>query len=136
MVGQVEQKTEYQENIKKKGTAQAAWVNPKAEAKNTMETKGEDNPVPIAKRTNRPGTKNNDMFKWEDVSYDKMEGPLGVEEYLQQLIRTLRKHMLRLIYTSPGKDPSDIDKIIALPANVNKSVWMYEHLRYTTSQNF
>jgi hypothetical protein len=47
----------------------------------------EKDKTPVSTRTNRPGAKNKEMFKWEDVPYEKMEGPLAVEEYLQQLIR-------------------------------------------------
>ncbi|KAL6059397.1 MOB member 4, phocein [Balamuthia mandrillaris] len=71
-----------------------------------------ENPKP--KRRNRPGTRNEDMNKWSDLPFEKMEGPLAVEEYLQQLIR---------------RDPSAIQQLMVVPAGVSKDVWIYEHLR-------
>ncbi|KAL6077472.1 MOB member 4, phocein [Balamuthia mandrillaris] len=65
-------------------------------------------------RRNRPGTKNKDMFKWADLPVEKLDGPLAVEELLQQLIR---------------KDPANIEALIALPPGVATDVWIYEHLR-------
>jgi len=65
-------------------------------------------------RRNRPGTKNKDMYKWEPLPLSRLEGPLAVEEYLEQLIRT---------------NPADIEKLILCPEGVAQSVWMYEHLR-------
>jgi hypothetical protein len=44
-------------------------------------------PVKSLKRRNRPGTKNADMYNWEPLAVSQLEGPLAVEEYLQQLIR-------------------------------------------------
>ena len=42
------------------------------------------------------------------------QGPLFVQEYLQELIRN---------------DPSNIKKICEKPKEVETSVWQYEHLR-------
>lgn len=71
-------------------------------------------PVKSLKRRNRPGTKNADMYNWEPLAVSQLEGPLAVEEYLQQLIR---------------QDSTAIDTLITCPEGVSQSVWMYEHLR-------
>jgi hypothetical protein len=57
-----------------------------AEGEEDGATQAED--VKSLKRRNRPGTKNADMYKWAPLSVSQLEGPLAVEEYLQQLIRT------------------------------------------------
>ena len=48
----------------------------------------------------------------EDIS--KMNGPFAVQEYLQELIRN---------------EPANVMKICELPAEVDESVWQYEHIR-------
>jgi len=65
-------------------------------------------------RRNRPGTKADDLWSWQQEDFSKMQGPFAVQEYLQQLIRN---------------DPSEINKIIRTPENVDETVWQYEHIR-------
>jgi len=57
-------------------------------------------PIKSLKRRNRPGTKNADMYNWAPLAVSQLEGPLAVEEYLQQLIRMpLFHHILRHFVT-------------------------------------
>ena len=65
-------------------------------------------------RRNRPGTKAADLYSWAPEDFTKMKGLFAVQEYIQELIRD---------------NPSDIQKIITLPAEVDIGNWKYEHLR-------
>ena len=65
-------------------------------------------------RRNRPGTKAADLYNWAPEDFNKMKGLFSVQEYIQELIRD---------------NPSDIQKIIKLPQDVDLGVWKYEHLR-------
>ncbi|KAK2709464.1 hypothetical protein QYM36_013202 [Artemia franciscana] len=66
------------------------------------------------KRTNRPGTKAVDFYKWPEEAFEDMDSTLAVQQYIQQLIR---------------KDPSAIDDILTPPDSQDEGVWKYEHLR-------
>lgn len=65
-------------------------------------------------RRNRPGTRGSDLYNWAPEDFGKMKGLFSVQEYIQELIRD---------------NPSDVKKIIEAPAEVDLSVWKYEHLR-------
>ncbi|KAJ5078033.1 mob-like protein phocein [Anaeramoeba ignava] len=68
----------------------------------------------IKLRRNRKGTPNSQLNQWESLPLNKMDGPFSLQQYIQQLIR---------------KDPSDIEKIIELPEDQDKNLFIYEHLR-------
>ncbi len=65
-------------------------------------------------RRNRAGTKAIDLYNWPPEDFNKMKGLFSVQEYIQESIRD---------------NPSDIQKIINLPNDVDVGVWKYEHLR-------
>eukprot|EP01016_Furgasonia_blochmanni_P019975 TRINITY_DN2223_c0_g1_i4.p1 TRINITY_DN2223_c0_g1~~TRINITY_DN2223_c0_g1_i4.p1 ORF type:complete len:263 (-),score=15.00 TRINITY_DN2223_c0_g1_i4:171-959(-) len=65
-------------------------------------------------RRNRIGTRSADLWAWEIEDFSNMQGPLAVQEYIQELIRN---------------DPSNVKKIVEPPPDVDVNVWQYEHLR-------
>jgi len=65
-------------------------------------------------RRNKIGTRSVDLWSWNVEEFSSMQGPLAVQEYIQELIRN---------------DPSNIAKIIEPPPEVDLNVWQYEHLR-------
>jgi hypothetical protein len=65
-------------------------------------------------KRNRPGTKGQDLYHWSPEEYDKTKGLFSVQEYIQELIRD---------------NPSNIEKIITPPTDVDLIVWKYEHIR-------
>ena len=65
-------------------------------------------------KRNRPGTKGCDLYSWAPEEFDKIKGLFSVQEYIQELIRN---------------DPTDIQKIIKAPKEVDLIVWKYEHIR-------
>jgi len=67
----------------------------------------------ILRRNNR-GCKSKDFYDWPEQSFDDMDSPLAVQQYIQQLIR---------------RDPSDIDEILRLPESQDLGAWKVEHLR-------
>ena len=68
----------------------------------------------IQLKRNRPGTKGQDLYHWQPDEFDKTKGLFSVQEYIQELIRD---------------DPSDINKIITAPKDVDLIIWKYEHIR-------
>ena len=54
------------------------------------------------------------MWAWEPQEFSEMEGPLAVQEYIQQMIRM---------------DSSEVDTIITIPKGCDKNVWVCEHIR-------
>ncbi|EGR32025.1 mps one binder kinase activator-like 3, putative [Ichthyophthirius multifiliis] len=65
-------------------------------------------------RRNKPGTRQADLWSWDIENVSEMNGPLAVQEYIQELIRN---------------DPSDIEKICTPPSDIDINIWQYEHLR-------
>ena len=65
-------------------------------------------------RRNRIGTKSADLWAWEVQDISNKQGSLFVQEYIQEVIRN---------------DPTNIQKIIEKPKEVEYQVWLYEHLR-------
>ncbi|KAL4453027.1 hypothetical protein ABPG73_015864 [Tetrahymena malaccensis] len=65
-------------------------------------------------RRNKPGTRQADLWAWDIEDVSNMQGPLAVQEYIQELIRN---------------DPSNVQKICEPPKDVDINVWQYEHLR-------
>jgi hypothetical protein len=65
-------------------------------------------------RRNKIGTRSVDLWSWNVEEFSNMQGPLAVQEYIQELIRN---------------DPSNVSKIIEPPPEVDIYVWQYEHLR-------
>ena len=65
-------------------------------------------------RRNKLGTKVEDLYRWDPEEYSKMKGLFAVQEYIQELVR---------------HDPSNIQKIIEKPSEVDLTLWIYEHLR-------
>lgn len=65
-------------------------------------------------RRNRPGTRSSDLYNWAPEEFNKMKGLFSVQEYIQELIRD---------------NPSDVEKIIEAPKEIDLTVWKYEHLR-------
>ncbi|CAD8132428.1 unnamed protein product [Paramecium pentaurelia] len=65
-------------------------------------------------RRNRIGTKAEFLWAWDVEDISQMNGPLAVQEYIQELIRA---------------DSSNIKQIITPPPEVDINVWQYEHLR-------
>jgi hypothetical protein len=65
-------------------------------------------------RRNKIGTRSVDLWSWNVEEFSHMQGPLAVQEYIQELIRS---------------DPSNVAKIIEPPADADVYVWQYEHLR-------
>ena len=75
-------------------------------------------------RRNRPGIRqqvillNNFLPLKEWCQWDiesPSEGPFGLQEYLQALLR---------------KDPHDITKLMTVPEGFDPWAWRYEHLRF------
>lgn len=65
-------------------------------------------------RSNPPGTRAEDFYKWSEQSLEEMDSTLAVQQYIQQLIR---------------RDHTDIDAILHMPAGQDEGVWKYEQLR-------
>lgn len=65
-------------------------------------------------RRNRIGTRSADLWSWDIEDISKMQGPLAVQEYIQELIRL---------------NPSNVKKICEPPPEIDIHVWQYEHLR-------
>lgn len=65
-------------------------------------------------RRNKKGTKSHDLWAWNVEEFSSLQGPLAVQEYIQELIRN---------------DPSNVKKIIEPPEDVDVNVWQYEHMR-------
>jgi Mob1/phocein family. len=65
-------------------------------------------------RRNKKGTRSVDLWAWNVEDFSSMQGPLAVQEYIQELIRN---------------DPSNVKKIIEPPEEVDINVWQYEHMR-------
>jgi len=65
-------------------------------------------------RRNKPGTRSCDLYNWAPEEFSKMKGLFSVQEYIQELIRD---------------NPSDVNKIIEAPKEIDLTVWKYEHLR-------
>lgn len=72
-------------------------------------------------RRNRIGSKNSELWSWEIEDIKKMTGPLAVQEYIQELIRTT--------FTNIGNDSGNIERIIERPPTVDINSWKYEHTR-------
>jgi hypothetical protein len=53
-----------------------------------------------------------------------MNGPFAVQEYLQELISKFSQ-----IFKYVGNNPSNIQKIVEPPKEVDENVWQYEHIR-------
>lgn len=55
-----------------------------------------------------------DLWSWEPQEFSEIEGPLAVQEYIQQVIRL---------------EVGNIDKLISQPLGCDKTTWLYEHTR-------
>jgi hypothetical protein len=53
------------------------------------------------------------MYNWSELSFDEIDSPFALQEYLQELIRT---------------DRQSIDRLLECPANQDTDLWQYEHL--------
>jgi hypothetical protein len=69
---------------------------------------------PTKPRRNRPGTKEADCNTWLECPFEQIQSPLRMQEYLQDMIRTDRSNISRLLQVPPGQD---------------ENVWQLEHLR-------
>lgn len=67
----------------------------------------------VLRRNNR-GCKSKDFYSWPEQSFEEMDSPLAVQQYIQQVIR---------------RDPSNIDEILKLPEGQDLGAWKIEHLR-------
>lgn len=65
-------------------------------------------------RRNRKGAQSVDLWNWNVEDFSSLTGPLAVQEYIQELIRS---------------EPSNVKKIIEPPKDVDINVWQYEHMR-------
>jgi len=65
-------------------------------------------------RSNPPGTKSEDFYKWPPQPLEEMESTLAVQQYIQQQIR---------------KDYKDYENILKMPPGQDEAVWKYEQLR-------
>lgn len=74
-------------------------------------------------RRNRIGTKATDLWSWDVEDISQMQGPLAVQEYIQELIS------IWFFLKTKGSDPSNVKQIITPPPEVDINVWQYEHLR-------
>jgi hypothetical protein len=65
-------------------------------------------------RRNRKGALSSELWAWNVEDFSTLKGPLNVQEYIQELIRS---------------DPSNLKKIIEPPKGVDQNIWQYEHMR-------
>ena len=73
-------------------------------------------------RRNRPGTKVSEFYNWKPLTLKELEelgSPFANQIYIQQKIR---------------EDPSQVEKLVALPEGANKDIWIYEHLRQVVTE--
>lgn len=77
------------------------------------ESKRPDSSGDLLRRNNR-GCKSSEFYNWPEQSFDEMDSPLAVQEYIQQLIR---------------RNPADIEEILRCPEGQELGAWKVEHLR-------
>lgn len=84
----------------------------------------------VSVRRNLPGTKDEvtfpfhftkslttlqDMFAWLPRTFEAIESPFALQEYIQELVRV---------------DRNNIPLLLDLPSGQDTNVWQYEQLRY------
>lgn len=63
-----------------------------------------------------------DFFKKRELQpFSQIEGPLAIQEYIQQVIS---RPCCKI-----GKDPQNIDLILKPPPTCDTNSWIYEHVR-------